>query len=561
MWLSARHQEMLERICAGPAICRAEQLRDRLCGERGNGWDALVDSVRAVKRLAADVSVMERTFAMLQMARRLRVFVRVAGTRFHEAHETLRSQCAMPGSAENHKRLRKEALRCALTAEAVQATAQCCVELCGAGESRATMAALALECDAWRQAEESASAMRVALYEMRQGGPIDAQLRRRPELVPECRSFSSSFADDVFLVPGHEVAALLVRLGGFVCEAASYEMTSVTLDTLPELEDYQQVCSGSGVSVTRMWWRGETSDVLTLERYLLDEETGEMEREQCVVSRGDLSNVLLDGRDAVARHIVAGQRVPVAAARFSRRVFVDREGLVNVFVDTQMSFATLTGSWQDDRMLCFRNAYAFPHAVVTVHIGGRVREDLPWLKKMYKLRELAYFQPDFSVVTACVACCYGDASYPLEPVETSGVEALKERGREQRAQESKSYSAEEKAARRVLFTRDEAESDPKNFWTTERTLHSWVHTAIFVALNAASLYGSSNAVTKAGGVAVAVCAILLALYAVARWLWRSRSLASERQALSAFVDRVAPIVAVSLVVFLTAVSVGARIAQ
>ncbi len=251
----------------------------------------------------------------------------------------------------------------------------------------------------------------------------------------------------------------------------------------------------------------------------------------------------------------------MAAWRSARRVFVDGAGLVNVFLDTEVSFATLTGSWQDERMLCFRNAYAFPHAVLTVHVAGRVREDVPWLRKLYKLRELGCFQPDFSLVTACVACCYGDASYPLEPAPQSGLEALRERGREQRSRLQQRYSAEEEARHKVLYAAEAAEGDPKNYWTTERTLHSWVHTAIFVALNAASLYGASDPATKAGGAAIAGCAILLALYATGRWLWRSRSLASERQALSAFVDRVAPVVAVSLVVLLTAVSVGARIAQ
>ena len=553
MWLSLHHKHVFDRLCNGVDMCSVDQLREMVFG---TCWSAVVKAADALQQQSVAASMaMERTFAAMQTTRALRAFVRQSGFRLQEAHAALRSQCALPSARERYKRLRKEALRHALWAEGVRATIACCVELVG-GES---VAALALECTAWLDAEESARQVRLALFELRNGRLVP-ELRRRPEIVADCRHVSSFFADDVFLVPGHQVATLLVRLSAFVSEADSYEMTSVTLDTLPELEDYQQVCSGSGVAISRLWWKGETAHVLTLERHLLNDETGELEREQCVVSRDDLSDTLLDGCDAVTRHIVAGQRVPVAASRFDRRVLVDSEGLVNVIVDTAVSFATLTGSWQDERLLAFRNAYAFPHAVVTVHVAGRVREDLPWLKKMYRLRELAHLAPHFHVMTACVACCYGDASYPFELVENSAVAALKERGREQRNL-LKSYSAEEEAKQKVLFTAETALVDPKNYWTTERTLHSWVHTAIFVALNAASLYGATDPATKVGGAAIAGCAILLALYATGRWLWRSRSLASEQQALTAFVDRVAPVVAVLLVVLLTAVSVGTRIAQ
>ncbi len=277
MWLGRQHKELFDRICDGSEVCSAEQLRERVCGDCGSGWTALVEAVAAVGRhSAAAMPVVERTFALLQMTRRLHAFVRVSADRLLEAHETLRSQCGMPGSGARHKRLRKEALRCSLWAEAVRATAHCCAELCGGSDSRATAAVMALECEQWRAAEQSASSLRLALFELR-NGPLQRQLRQRPELVADCRSLSSFFADDVFLVPGHQVVALLVRLSAFVGEADAYQLTSVTLDTLPELEDYQQVCSGSGVAVTRMWWRGEAADALTLERHLLDEETGELQ--------------------------------------------------------------------------------------------------------------------------------------------------------------------------------------------------------------------------------------------------------------------------------------------
>ncbi len=103
--------------------------------------------------------------------------------------------------------------------------------------------------------------------------------------------------------------------------------------------------------------------------------------------------------------------------------------------------------------------------------------------------------------------------------------------------------------------------DPKNYWTAERTLHSWLHTSIFLALNSASLYGATSLPMKIGGVVVAGAAICLALYALVRWVWRSRSLRSSNQSLDAFVDRVAPVFAVVLVVVLLATSVGARVAE
>ncbi len=192
-----------------------------------------------------------------------------------------------------------------------------------------------------------------------------------------------------------------------------------------------------------------------------------------------------------------------------------------------------------------------------------MREEVAWLKKLYKAQELSCYQPDFSAVTACVACCYGDVSYPMIPVPRSALEALKERAREQRdlQKQAKNYSAEEQASNKVLFTSTEAVVDPKNYWTAERTLHSWLHTSVFLSLNASSLITAASLTVKVGGVVVAAAAICLALYALVRWIWRSRSLRSSRQSLDAFVDRVAPIFAVVLVVVLLATTIAARIAE
>ena len=111
--------------------------------------------------------------------------------------------------------------------------------------------------------------------------------------------------DDSFVLPGSVKTKLLMQLSRFAAPAgAGYWLTSLTLDTLPELADYRQCVSGSGTSMTRIRWRESSGCVL--ERFLLDEESLECERESEWFENLEnlCSAVHGEGGGVVSKHVV-----------------------------------------------------------------------------------------------------------------------------------------------------------------------------------------------------------------------------------------------------------------
>ena len=202
-----------------------------------------------------------------------------------------------------------------------------------------------------------------------------------------------------------------------------------------------------------------------------------------------------------------------------------------ITVDSSVMFFALNGVWQPVHLShgC-KKLGKFENLVVTVHM---LSESPPaWLSKLYKLPELQFYHPSFNCVTACVAFCYGDESYKFQLEGSSALASLKKRKKE--------------FLNRSSLAAD-GHSDPKNFWSAERTLHSWLHASVFLALSSQSLQQTS----KIGAICLSVAAIALALYSVARWSWRNHSL--KRGVFGAFVDRIAPMaVAMVIVAFLVA---------
>jgi hypothetical protein len=504
LWLNEKHRELVLLLCAGNRDLHVVESWLVYLSEFSELRLAVAEF--ALRKASAEADVL--VFLQLQVVRKSTQFLK-------SLSDALCDACGeIVRMGLTKKALKKQAHVLMVKTEVVQVTVDCVFQALGGGVVNCA-SFLTREALEWRQLHHARQTLLWAVFVRRKDNSCcveEERLRLGFDFeILNTRPFKSWIADDTFLVPRCLAASLLKNLACHLIPVkSSYRLTSVTLDTFPELSDYRQVVSGSGTSVTRLWWRGGSpNDGIVLERYLLDEESLEIARDSSWFgSLEEMSEAVLSGKgkSAVALHVLGGQRVPVAGASFIRQVFVDQEKSCVVTVDMEMTFFALEGSWQPSQLLACKSVASFPHVLVTVHALGHT--SALWKRMYKKVPELHFYHPSFNVVTACVACCYGDESYRFEPCAgVSPLPALKLRQREEKER------AGDEQQHLVSSLSQTGRVDPKNFWSAERTLHSWLHACVFLGLSARSLHKAS----ALGSTLLSAAAIALALYAVMRW--------------------------------------------
>jgi hypothetical protein len=449
---------------------------------------------------------------------------------------------ALQNEQKRVKQKRRHVLFHLIKIEAVKVTVECAI----ADQSLASSVFLKGSAD-WKLLDSMRDDLLEGFYR-RGEGPLDCGVRFDFEAVVSSKRRKTRFPNETFVVPSSLVPSVMVGLARhLLLVKGSYRICSVSLDVFPELLDFRLAASGAGKSFSRVWWRDAgAEDGVTLERYAFLDETGEIEREvEWFEDLSSLCDDVVEGTsNGLVNHMVCRsggvpffffkkkytqqverRLVPVAGHSFKRQVFVDNVECVRVAVavDSCMSFFALSRTWQADQLNRCKNVQLFPHSVVTVHV--LLDDDIPsCLKKVLKLPELEpHFNPCFSSMLACVAFCYGGQDTYLVDHKQSKLTALsvlKER-RRQKAEDGQ---------------------DPKLFWSVERTLHSWLGGAVFLALSAQTLRNSS----RLGGIFLSGAAIVIALYAVGRWSWRNFSI-KKGGPTRAFADRIAPVAIACLI--------------
>lgn len=359
----------------------------------------------------------------------------------------------------------------------------------------------------------------------------------------QAREEQFSFCDDAFSLQGSDVALTLWRISQYVRYCKKVRMGTICLDD-------------SALSMYRKWKDGEEGAVL--QRYVFE-----------VASDGDLNWCQLEewsmNEINGAIHVSRTEKddmsnLPqnmgsVAGACFTRYFFAG-DGL-EVYVDVGISMFRLSGSRfatiSLENVLADAPVQPFPNAICSIRsVDGSMSKHA---KSIMTLPELTY-APELSVGITPIPFCFNDPRFSLVPPNSGELLAIR---LEDSKSDRKVWKRKMKKQASVKIV-DRIQTDAKNYLTTERTLFSWLGTCMFIALSGLPFLESSKGVTMVfGGLVALAGALVLAIYAVARWFWRNHTLRhGSNDSMRSFVDRVGPALAIAMS---CALMIGSIVAQ
>lgn len=393
--------------------------------------------------------------------------------------------------------------------------------------------------------------------------------------------------DDNYLIPGHAVDFMLMRLARHARLVRRGPCCMAVLDT-SNLQEYRWVRSGAlgtPASCSLVLWDGKHHypETLTIERWSVDDRDGRVIRQSCRVAAKDVGEFLdicrasPDGsatqRDAAYRcadglwdkdsfafeagkHIAEKKLYPSTFICATETTLASLDGSVMITLYSNVSFAPITRQVHNYSldMVDASEFMCFPGAFFSIRIRGG---DMPpkWLKDVMMWPDLHYC-PEGSISTVAVAHVHGDRKNQLW--QHSGV-ALEQRMAEIKKlrkthKKQQSVQQEQENSGKAQWVNKEFSKDPKSFMTNERTLFAWLGTCTFLALSGISLLSmGSDSGFQAGGLMSLGAAMVLAIYALFRWIWRTLELRRARlrdtkPQLAPFVDHLGPLLAIGLCV-------------
>lgn len=262
LWLNEKHQQAIALLCDEHLFLTiSEWLWTR------KGYLELKASFSLVDDELRKDNVRTRAYFILQL-------VRSAFAMLRWESEALAEMC-------EKKRKKKHALATLVKVQALRTTVLLALEMVSNSDGSGSW--ILHSQPEWQSLSRAETSLLRAVFERRTNSAVGGRLPFDLERILSVKRNKSVVADS-FLVPRSLQARLLVGLAQLAApKGDEYSMGSVTLDS-PELTDYKTAVSGSGTSLTRLWWRNEHDHAVVLECNLLDEESLEIDREVTMFS-------------------------------------------------------------------------------------------------------------------------------------------------------------------------------------------------------------------------------------------------------------------------------------